>query len=62
MGSSTSEMDGPQAAAPGDLIGVLEQGRRQFLALVDHVRPELHRYCTRMTREGRQRRSLGPLA
>jgi RNA polymerase sigma-70 factor (ECF subfamily) len=34
---------------PNDLIGVLEQGRRQFLALVDHVRPELHRYCTRMT-------------
>ncbi len=43
MGSST-ETDGA-----GDLIGVLEQGRRQFLALVDHVRPELHRYCTRMT-------------
>jgi RNA polymerase sigma-70 factor (ECF subfamily) len=33
----------------GDIIGVLEEGRRQFLALVDHVRPELHRYCTRMT-------------
>jgi len=32
-----------------DLVGVLEQGRRQFLALVEHVRPELHRYCTRMT-------------
>ena len=28
---------------------MLEQGRRQFLALVEHVRPELHRYCTRMT-------------
>ena len=44
--SKTSEGDG---AAPDDVIGVLEQGRRQFLALVDHVRPELHRYCTRMT-------------
>ena len=50
MGCSTSETDGPPAAAPpADLIGVLEQGRRQFLALVAHVRPELHRYCTRMT-------------
>ena len=49
MGSSTSEAGEPDAAPPGDLIGVLEQGRRQFLALVDHVRPELHRYCTRMT-------------
>ncbi|MEQ1807120.1 MAG: RNA polymerase sigma factor [Burkholderiaceae bacterium] len=50
MDSSTP----PSAAAPGasvsgDLIGVLEQGRREFLALVDHIRPELHRYCTRMT-------------
>ena len=35
---------------PGtDLIAVLDQGRRQFLALVERVRPELHRYCTRMT-------------
>src|SRR6266850_2295441 len=39
----------PDGAAPDDIIGILEQGRRQFLALVDHVRPELHRYCTRMT-------------
>jgi RNA polymerase sigma factor (sigma-70 family) len=49
MDSSTSEAGGPVGKSPGDLIGVLEQGRRQFLALVDHVRPELHRYCTRMT-------------
>jgi hypothetical protein len=28
---------------------MLEQGRRQFLALVGPVRPELHRYCARMT-------------
>jgi len=26
-----------------------EEGRRQFLALVESVRPELHRYCARMT-------------
>jgi RNA polymerase sigma-70 factor (ECF subfamily) len=31
------------------VISALEEGRRQFLALVDHVRPDLHRYCTRMT-------------
>ncbi|WP_256735049.1 sigma-70 family RNA polymerase sigma factor [Variovorax sp. dw_954] len=36
-------------AEPGDIIGMLEQGRRQFLALVAHIRPDLHRYCTRMT-------------
>ena len=50
MGSSTSETGrSNEAPPPDDLIGVLEQGRRQFLALVEHVRPELHRYCTRMT-------------
>lgn len=27
----------------------LQEGRRQFLALVEDVRPELHRYCARMT-------------
>src|SRR5204863_9543677 len=47
MDSSRSERDdGP---ASDDLIGVLDEGRRRFLALVEHVRPELHRYCTRMT-------------
>ena len=50
MDSSTSEKRRPdEAPPPSELIGVLEQGRRQFLALVQHVRPELHRYCTRMT-------------
>ena len=47
MDSSRTESD--DGAAPGDLIGVLDEGRRRFLALVEHVRPELHRYCTRMT-------------
>ncbi len=37
------------AAEPDPLIATLEEGRRQFLALVDHVRPDLHRYCARMT-------------
>jgi RNA polymerase sigma-70 factor (ECF subfamily) len=46
MDSSTVKTE-PQVDA--SLIGVLEAGRRQFLALVDHVRPELLRYCTRMT-------------
>jgi RNA polymerase sigma-70 factor (ECF subfamily) len=27
----------------------LQEGRRRFLALVDDVRPDLHRYCARMT-------------
>jgi RNA polymerase sigma factor (sigma-70 family) len=31
------------------LIGQLERGRRQYLALVEPVRAELHRYCARMT-------------
>jgi RNA polymerase sigma factor (sigma-70 family) len=37
------------SAASDDLIGTLERARRQFLALVDPLRPELHRYCARMT-------------
>ena len=49
MDSSTPEAGAAQGAAPGALIAALEQGRLQFLALVDHVRPDLHRYCTRMT-------------
>jgi RNA polymerase sigma-70 factor (ECF subfamily) len=49
MDSSTSEAGRVGDALPADLISVLEEGRRQFLALVDHVRPELLRYCTRMT-------------
>jgi RNA polymerase sigma factor (sigma-70 family) len=49
MVSSTNDVGEPGGAAPVDLIDLLEQGRRQFLSLVDHIRPELHRYCTRMT-------------
>jgi RNA polymerase sigma factor (sigma-70 family) len=38
------------ATEPGNaIIATLEEGRRQFLALVDDIRPDLHRYCTRMT-------------
>lgn len=36
-------------AAAGELIGMLERGRSQFLALVEPVRADLHRYCARMT-------------
>ena len=49
MASSTAETDAPHAASASEIIGTLEQARRQFLALVDHVRPELLRYCARMT-------------
>jgi RNA polymerase sigma factor (sigma-70 family) len=45
MDSSTDE----EPEAPARLIATLDQGRQQFLALVAHIRPELHRYCTRMT-------------
>jgi RNA polymerase sigma factor (sigma-70 family) len=40
----------PEAGADGAaFIGQLERARQQFLALVEPVRPELHRYCARMT-------------
>jgi RNA polymerase sigma-70 factor (ECF subfamily) len=39
----------PESAAAGELIGMLERGRSQFLALVEPVRADLHRYCARMT-------------
>jgi RNA polymerase sigma factor (sigma-70 family) len=34
---------------PDSLVSDLQEGRRRFLALVADVRPELHRYCARMT-------------
>jgi RNA polymerase sigma-70 factor, ECF subfamily len=34
---------------PDSLVAELQEGRRQFLALVDDIRPDLHRYCARMT-------------
>ena len=33
----------------GTLVSELHEARRRFLALVADVRPELHRYCARMT-------------
>ena len=50
MASSTAE-PGSAAEGPGRdaILDTLEEARRQFLSLVDDVRPELHRYCTRMT-------------
>lgn len=38
-------MSGPDA----HLLSELHDGRERFLALVASLRPELHRYCTRMT-------------
>jgi len=50
MASSNADRQGPHdAVSASEIIGTLEQARRQFLALVDHVRPELLRYCARMT-------------
>ena len=49
MASSASEPEAAADAAPDDLIGLLDSGHKRFLALVADVRPELHRYCTRMT-------------
>src|SRR5436190_6306746 len=43
----SSPDDGDKAG--DDVIGMLERGRRQFLALVNPIRPALHRYCARMT-------------
>lgn len=37
------------ASSANEIIATLEEGRRQFLALVADIRPDLHRYCTRMT-------------
>lgn len=42
------DSSGPDPPA-GDLIDVLDQARQRFLALVADVRPDLHRYCARMT-------------
>jgi len=49
MASSTAETPAPADPSASGIIGTLEQARRQFLALVEHVRPELLRYCARMT-------------
>ncbi len=45
MDSSTAA-DG---AGQAPLFSALEEARRRFLALVQDIRPELHRYCARMT-------------
>jgi RNA polymerase sigma factor (sigma-70 family) len=37
------------SAADDSILSQLEESRRQFLALVNDVRPDLHRYCARMT-------------
>ncbi|HUP06027.1 MAG TPA: sigma-70 family RNA polymerase sigma factor [Caldimonas sp.] len=50
MAGSTAEgSQGDGSPAGADLIGVLEEARRRFLGLVADVRPELLRYCARMT-------------
>jgi len=37
-----------QDRPPAELVSALEEARRSFLALVDEIRPDLHRYCSRM--------------
>jgi len=49
MASSTAEPGAAADGPPADVLSILEQARRQFLALVEHIRPELLRYCARMT-------------
>ncbi len=39
----------PDAAPADSLLAVQHEGRRRFLELVADLRPELHRYCARMT-------------
>ena len=39
----------PAVSSDPSLLSTLHEGRRQFLALVEGLRPELHRYCARMT-------------
>ena len=48
MGDMTEDMTGAMSASEFPL-SELQQGRQRFLALVATVRPELHRYCARMT-------------
>ncbi|MBV9889269.1 MAG: sigma-70 family RNA polymerase sigma factor [Rhizobacter sp.] len=45
MAGSTAE----SASGDAELLGVLDDGRRRFLELVAEIRPELLRYCARMT-------------
>ena len=37
------------STADDSILSQLEESRRRFLALVNHVRPDFHRYCARMT-------------
>ena len=39
----------PDASPADSLLAVQHEGRRRFLELVADLRPELHRYCARMT-------------
>jgi RNA polymerase sigma factor (sigma-70 family) len=39
----------PETRGTNSLIGTLEEARRLFVSLVDDIRPDLHRYASRMT-------------
>jgi RNA polymerase sigma factor (sigma-70 family) len=49
MNSSTNSSAGGEPAPASTIKSALEESRRQFLSMVDHIRPELHRYAARMT-------------
>jgi RNA polymerase sigma-70 factor (ECF subfamily) len=49
MDSSTASAGDDITPGATSLKATLENSRRQFLAVVDLIRPDLHRYCARMT-------------
>ena len=49
MDISAESANEPEARGANSLIGTLEESRRLFVSLVEDIRPDLHRYCARMT-------------
>jgi RNA polymerase sigma factor (sigma-70 family) len=49
MVSMTRDDESADHSGDAAIIAALDEGRRKFLALVDEIRPDLHRYCARMT-------------
>jgi RNA polymerase sigma-70 factor, ECF subfamily len=44
----SSYLTGPDRVDTAELRTALEENRKKFLAAVEHIRPRLHRFCTRM--------------
>jgi RNA polymerase sigma-70 factor, ECF subfamily len=49
MAEESRHVQDPAAATPAADLAGLQAAHRQFLALIEEIRPELHRYCARMT-------------